>query len=85
MLKHNAGFRKRDFSVQRSDQKLEKGALDKYFNTGPPTFIGGSHFHASTAIRFMHCVAKEFTPKDYAAICLSGIVQISEQAAMKTK
>jgi hypothetical protein len=32
----------------------------------------------------MHCVAKEFAPNDYAAICLSGIVETSEQAAVKT-
>jgi len=47
--------------------------------------IGGYHFHASSAISFVHCVTKEFAPKDYSAICLSGIVQTSEQAAVTTK
>ena len=43
------------------------------------------HFYASVAKRFLHCVAKVFAPKDYAAIVLLGIMQTSEQAAVTTK
>jgi hypothetical protein len=46
---------------------------------------GSFHFFASVAKHFPHCVAKIFTPKDYAPIILSGIVHSSEQAAVTTE
>jgi hypothetical protein len=41
---------------------------------------GSFHFYAQIAKRFPHCVGKIFTPQDYAAIVLSGIVQKGEAA-----
>ena len=46
---------------------------------------GSFHFYASVVKRFPHCVAKVFTPKDYAPIVHSGIVQSSEQANVTTE
>ena len=46
---------------------------------------GSYHFFASVAKRFPHCVAQIFAPKDYSPIVLSGIVQLSDQAAVTTK
>jgi hypothetical protein len=38
------------------------------------------HFFASVAKCFPHCVAKMYTPDDYAPIMLSGIVQSNEES-----
>jgi hypothetical protein len=38
------------------------------------------HFFASAAKCFPHCIAKIFTPKDYAPIVLSGTVQSNEES-----
>ena len=43
---------------------------------------GNFHFFALVAKRYPHCVAKIYTPKDYAPIVLSGIV--SSEAALIT-
>jgi hypothetical protein len=45
---------------------------------------GNFHFFALVAKRFPHCVAKIFTPKDYAPIALSGIV-LSNKALITAK
>ncbi len=45
---------------------------------------GSFHFFAAIAKRFPHCVAKIYSPSDYAPITLSGIVQSSEEAAVTT-
>ena len=45
---------------------------------------GSFHFFAAIAKRFPHCVAKIYAPSDYAPITLSGIVQLSEEAAVTT-
>jgi hypothetical protein len=41
---------------------------------------GNFHFFALVAKRFPHCVAKMYTPDDYAPIVLSGIVQLNEES-----
>jgi hypothetical protein len=41
---------------------------------------GNFHFFASVAKCFPHCVAKMYTPDDYAPIVLSGIVQSNEES-----
>ena len=46
---------------------------------------GSFHFYALVTTCFPHYVAKVFAPKDYSPIVLSGIVQLSEQAAVTTK
>jgi hypothetical protein len=43
---------------------------------------GSFHFYAQIAKRFPHCVEKNYTPQDYGAIVLSGIVQKGEAAVM---
>ncbi len=43
---------------------------------------GNFHFFALVAKRFPHCVAKIYTPKDYAPIVLSGILQSNEESVM---
>jgi hypothetical protein len=45
---------------------------------------GNFHFFALVAKLFPHCVARIFTPKDYAPIVLSGIV-LSNKALITTK
>ena len=45
---------------------------------------GSFHSFAAIAKRFPHCVAKIFVPTDYAPIILSGIVQLSDEAAVTT-
>jgi hypothetical protein len=42
--------------------------------------MGNFHFFASVAKRFLHCVAKIFTPKDYALLVLSGIMQLNKES-----
>ncbi len=44
----------------------------------------GNHFFALVAKHFPHCVAKIYTPEDYAQIVLSGIVQ-SNKDSVTTK
>jgi hypothetical protein len=41
---------------------------------------GNFHFFASVAKCFPHCVAKMYTPDDYAPIVLSGLVQSNEES-----
>ncbi len=41
---------------------------------------GNFHFFASVVKRFPYCVAKMYTPDDYAPIVLSGIVQSNEES-----
>jgi hypothetical protein len=43
---------------------------------------GNFHFFALVAKRFPHCIAKMYTPDDYAPIVLSGIVQSNEELVM---
>jgi hypothetical protein len=43
---------------------------------------GNFHFFASVVKCFLHCVAKIYTPKDYASIVLSEIVQLNEESVM---
>ena len=45
---------------------------------------GSFHFYSSVAVFSPHCAAKIFSPKEYAPIVLSGIVQLSEHAAVTT-
>ena len=45
---------------------------------------GNFHFFASVAKRYPHCVAKIYTPEDYAPIVLSGIVS-SDAASITTE
>jgi hypothetical protein len=40
---------------------------------------GNFHFFGSVAKRFPHCVAKIYTPEDYAPIVLSGIMQSNKE------
>jgi hypothetical protein len=42
--------------------------------------MGNFHFFAAAAKRFLHCVAKIFTPNDYAPIVLSGIVKSNAES-----
>jgi hypothetical protein len=42
--------------------------------------LGNFHFFATVAKRFPHCVAKIFTPNDYAPIVFSGIVQSNAES-----
>ncbi len=44
-----------------------------------PLTTGNFHFFASVAKRFPHCIAKMYTPGDYAPIVLSRIVQSNEE------
>jgi hypothetical protein len=44
------------------------------------TSTGNFHFFASVGKSFPHCVAKMYTPDDYAPIVLSGIVQSNEES-----
>jgi hypothetical protein len=41
---------------------------------------GNFHFFALVAKRFPHCIAKIYTPEDYAPIVLSGIVQSNKES-----
>jgi hypothetical protein len=41
---------------------------------------GNFHFFAAVVKRFLHCIAKIFTPNDYAPIVLSGIVQSNAES-----
>jgi hypothetical protein len=41
---------------------------------------GNFHFFTSVVKRFPHCIAKMYTPDDYAPIVLSGIVQSNEES-----
>jgi hypothetical protein len=43
---------------------------------------GNFHFFAAVAKRFLHCIAKIFTPKDYVPIVLSGIVRSNAESVM---
>jgi hypothetical protein len=43
---------------------------------------GNFHFFASLAKRFLHCVAKMYTPDNYAPILLSRIVELNEELVM---
>jgi hypothetical protein len=43
---------------------------------------GNFHFFASVAKRFPHCVARMYTPNDYAPIMLSGVVQSNQELIM---
>ncbi len=45
---------------------------------------GSFHFFAAIAKHFLHCVAKIFSPTEYTPIILSGIVKLSEEAAVTT-
>jgi hypothetical protein len=45
---------------------------------------GNFHFFALVAKRFPHCIAKIFTPNDYALIVLSGFV-LSNAESVTTK
>ena len=46
---------------------------------------GNFHNFASLAKHFPHCLAKVFTPQDYASIVLSGVVQSHQHEAVTTK
>ncbi len=43
---------------------------------------GNFHFFALVAKRFPHCIAKIYTPDNYALIVLSGIVQLNMESVM---
>jgi hypothetical protein len=43
---------------------------------------GNFHFFALVAKRFPHCIAKMYTPDNYAPIVISGIVQSNEELVM---
>jgi hypothetical protein len=41
---------------------------------------GNFDFFALVAKRFLHCIARMYTPDDYATIVLSGVVQLNQES-----